>query len=92
MNVFVKLAIAIASLALLTSCYERKVVKLDYTEKVKTGYYTPNGLPGEAHVGRTEMEDKTAGYEHGTAAEGHKAVEKKPEEAKPEEKKPEAAE
>lgn len=85
MNLLTKLALVIASLALLTSCYERKVVKLDYSERLKEKYYTPTGLPGEAHVGRTGTEDKYHGM-HGEHA--VKKPEAKPEEKKVEEKAP----
>ncbi|MBN2493134.1 MAG: hypothetical protein JXR96_00980 [Deltaproteobacteria bacterium] len=83
------LAIAIAALSALASCYERKVIKLDYSEKMQSGVYSPTGLPGAAHVGRTEIEDKYHGYE---APEGGSSPGVKPPEKKPEEKAPEPEE
>ncbi|MBW2703933.1 MAG: hypothetical protein JRF33_24195, partial [Deltaproteobacteria bacterium] len=96
MNLVWKLVLGIGALALLSSCYEKKVVKLDYSERLKAGYYTPTGLPGDGHVGRTEIEDKYLGYDKDQENPGEvkkpevvKPEEKKPEEVKPEVKKPE---
>ncbi len=105
MNFVWKLVLGIGALALLNSCYEKKVVKLDYTERLKSGYYTPHGLPGDGFVGRTPAEDKAHGYHECPGHEGDvakpdqgkkidtpdevKPEEKKPEVVKPEEKKPE---
>lgn len=59
-----KLFLAVlVGLAGLFACNKQKVPGLDYTEKLKTGVYHTQGLPGESHIGSPAEEMKQSGYE-----------------------------
>ncbi len=52
------LSLALAAWAGLLACNKQKPPKLDYTEKVQAGMYTPVGLPGETAPGTPENDSK----------------------------------
>jgi len=90
-------AVAMLGAASISACNKQKAPRLDYAEKMKTGLFSPNGLPGENHVGATDEEKKFQGYSKQANSAGVNDAQT-PEEAKEltpapaEEKKPEAKE
>ncbi len=62
MNKIWLLAAALLALVFTFACNKQKPPKLDYTEKLEKGLFTPNGMPGDGHVGGTHEEHRYHGY------------------------------
>ena len=91
MRKLVALGVALAALALVFGCNKQKPVKLDYSEKLQDGTYTPTGMPGDGTIGTPEHESKYTGYQHGKPgdpATGTPPPDQKPPEQKPPEQQP----
>lgn len=52
------LIVALCACAGLIACNKQKPPKLDYTEKLQAGVYSPHGLPGETAPGTPESDAK----------------------------------
>ena len=77
MNKIWLLAAALLALVFTFACNKQKPPKLDYTEKMEKGVFTPNGMPGDGHVGGTREEHRYHGYKplaEDVAAEHHQAT------------------
>ena len=87
------LTVTLLAVASVAACNKQKAPRLDYTEKMKKGLFSPNGLPGENHVGATDEEKKFQGYESQAKAASTQEKKSESKDVKPapkEEKKPEA--
>ncbi len=90
------LAVALMAVASIFACNKQKAPRLDYTSKMKQGLFSPNGMPGDNHIGATDEEKKFKGYDVQakavSASQGKKTEAKEAKPAPEQVKKPEAKE